>query len=142
MGEIDEEEGDRREMKRVESREMSGRGRSKEDWIRKKLAITAGSCYDPAVMAVCNDHICSSVRSIMKTHFDDFFLITYTFIEKTLLVNASKLCSCLAFLFLIQKVLVYSYNPRRALEKPRALHGVDTVVVVYYLNWKKKKKLR
>ena len=38
MGEIDEEEGDRREMKRVESREMSGRGRSKEDWIRKKLA--------------------------------------------------------------------------------------------------------
>ena len=71
-----------------------------------------------------------------------FFLITYTFIEKTLLVNASKLCSCLAFLFLIQKVLVYSYNPRRALEKPRALHGVDTVVVVYYLNWKKKKKVK
>ena len=29
MGEIDEEEGDRREMKRVESREMSGRGRGR-----------------------------------------------------------------------------------------------------------------
>ena len=87
MGEIDEEEGDRREMKRVESREMSGRGRSEGDWIRKKLAITAGSCYDPAVMAVCNDHICSSGISKADLNFVPgaislFFLFCYSVITQ------------------------------------------------------------
>ena len=96
MGEIDEEEGDRREMKRVESREMSGRGRSEGDWIRKKLAITAGSCYDPAVMAVCNDHIYSSVRSIMKTHFDDFFYNIHFYRKNTV-----SQCIKIVFMFSI-----------------------------------------